>query len=334
MKIKRITAFALVLIFCLGLVSCAKDEAPDGMYLVSLEGEPFKLYVPQVWKDNRSSGVSGAYYSMMEKITVSARYYTPEDDSITLAEYAEMCESEYAQTLDGFMSDGIASTVLGGENARELIFTFEDNKNDFTCRQMIAKYEGDFIILSFYCPKSRFEELNGDQFDAIVKEFKLCKKSENTGDAVTDKKTPDGMKIASSDKLQYVMYVPASWICDSTSGVSEAYVSESGRPNVTVTAYSYDEEMTPAQYFAKCEDEYEDILPEYTLVDSSERTVGEREAISYVYTAKVGGTSVKIMQTVYEYNALIYSFTYTALEDRFDAHLEDVEAMLDAFRFR
>ena len=145
---------------------------------------------------------------------------------------------------------------------------------------------------------------------------------------------PDGMKIASSDKIEYVMYVPSSWICDSTSGVSEAYVSESGRPNVTVTSYSYDTEMTPSSYFEACEEEYKDILDGYELLESTERKVGDRAAISYVYTASVDGVQVKIMQTVYDYNGMMYSFTYTALEERFDAHLDDVEDMLDAFRFR
>ena len=332
---KKIIALILALIFCVALVSCSKGDAPQGMHLVSLEGEPFKLYVPEAWKDNTSSGVSGAYYSMSEKITVSARYYTLAEESVTLDMYVELCEGDYALTLDDYMSEGVESTVLGGENARELVFTFEDGETNYTCRQIFVKYADDVILLSFYCPSNRYDELNTNQFEAIADEFKLCERAEDTGNAETDKHTPSGMKIASSDKLQYVMYVPASWICDSESGVSEAYVSESGRPNVTVTAYSYDEsELTPEQYFEKCEDEYKDTLSGYEFVESTERVVGERDAISYVYTAKAGGADVKIMQTVYEYNSMMYSFTYTALEDRFDAHLEDVKAMLDAFRFR
>ena len=331
---KKIVALILALMCCLPFASCSKDDAPDGMHLVSLADEPFKLYVPEVWKDNTSSGVSGAYYSMSDKITVSARYYTAVD-GVALDAYVESCEAEYAQALEGYMSEGIENAVVGGENARELVFTFEDDDIDYTSRQLMIKYSGDFIVLSFYCPSDRYEELNENQFDAIVAEFRLCERVDDVGNAVTDKHTPEGMKIASSDKLQYVMYVPSSWVCDSERGASEAYVSESGRPNVTVTAYSYDEaDLTPEQYFEKCEDEYEEVLPEYTFVSSEERVVSERNAISYMYTAKVGGATVKIMQTVYEYNAMIYSFTYTALEDRFDTHLEDVEAMLDAFRFR
>ena len=266
---KRIIAFALVLIFCLSFASCAKDDAPEGMHLVSIDGEPFKLYVPKAWKNNSSSGISGAYYSSAEKITVSARYYASDED-IGLDEYAEQCESEYALTLADYESKGISESVVAGENARELVFIFEDDKTDYTCRTLIVKYNGDFIHLSFYCPSARFEELNADQFDAIVEEFRLCEREEDTGDAVTDKHTPDSMKIASSDNVEYVMYVPTSWICNSESGMSEAYFDESGRPNVTVTSYSYDESvLTPEQYFEKCEDEYEDVLADINERDKN-----------------------------------------------------------------
>jgi len=335
---KRIIAFALVLIFCFSLVSCGKEEAPDGMYLVSGEGEPFKLFVPNSWKDNTSSGVVGAYFLLSEKISVTARYYTPSED-ISLEDYAYLCESEYAESIDGFSSKGIGEAVLGGENARELVFEFEEKIEgktvDYICRQIFVKYKGDFVTLSFYCPEERYDSLNTEQFDKIVEEFRLCEKEEDTGDEVTDKKTPDKMKIASADKLEYVMYVPTSWVCNSRSGASEAYYPESGKPNVTVTSYSDDTAaLTPESYFELCEEEYKEALPEYELLDSFERTVSDREAVSFVYTTKVGEADVKIMQTVFEFNSLLYSFTYTALEDSYDAHIDDVDAMLDAFRLR
>ena len=238
---KRIIAFALVLIFCFSFASCAKEEAPDGMYLVSGDGEPFKLFVPNAWKDNTSSGVVSAYFLLSEKITVTARYHTPSED-ISLEDYAMLCESEYAKSIEEFSSKGIEDAVVGGENARELVFEFEEKIEgetvDYVCRQIFIKYNGDFITLSFYCPKARYEEINPDQFDKIVEEFKLCEKEEDTGDEKTDKKTPDGMKIASADKLEYVMYVPTSWICNSESGASEAYYPESGKPNVTLNVRS------------------------------------------------------------------------------------------------
>ena len=72
----------------------------------------------------------------------------------------------------------------------------------------------------------------------------------------------------------------------------------------------------------------------YEYVGESERTVAERDAVSYTYVVSYGGERVKIMQTVLVYNGVVYSITYSAFEANFDAHTADVNRMLDAFIFR
>ena len=142
------------------------------------------------------------------------------------------------------------------------------------------------------------------------------------------------MKIASSDNIEYRLYVPTSWICNSESGKSEAYYPESGKPNITVTSYSPDSPLSATEYFEICEKEYKDVLFGYELLSTDERRVAERDAVSYTYRAVYGETSFKLMQTVLVYNEMIYSITYTALDDSFDTHIDDVNAILDAFIFR
>lgn len=330
---KKIAALALALVLCLSFVGCSNDGAPDGMFSATLEGEPFILYVPNGWNSNTSSGISGAYYLATDKLAVSARYYTPEDTEMTLEEYVNVCIENYSSTLELFTLKENNAAVLGGADAKELVYTVEYDSGEYTFRQMFVKYLGDFVILTCYAPTDLYES-NSEYFDKIADEFVLCEKTEVTGDCVTDKKTPEGMKIASSDVVEYRLYVPDAWICDSQSGVSEAYYPESGKPNVTVSSYSPEVSMTAEEYFSECEKEYKDKIEGYTLVSTEERTVGGRDAVSYVYDATVGETRVRVMQTVFVYSDLVYSFTYTALYDSFDVHLDDVEQMLDAFTFR
>lgn len=331
---KKILAVLLILIMCLGVVSCSGSDAPEGMKLASLEGEPFKLYVPEAWTDNTVGGISGAFYAGTDNIAVSARYYTSEDSELSLESYVNNCIEIYAESHKDFEFDGeVTATVLGGVDAKEIVFAAEYQKKEFTFRQIFVKYNGDFIVLSFRCPTDEYDTYNS-QFTEMADVFELCEKGEVKNDCVTDKKTPDGMKIASNDAIEYRFYVPQTWVCDSESGSSMAYYQESGRPNVTVTAYIPDEVMTVEQYFEYCEEEYEDNLAGYELLGTEEREVGGRDAISYTYTATYGGTGFIIMQTAFVYNDRVYSMTYTAPADTFNSHMEDVEDMLDAFRFR
>ena len=331
---KRFIAIVIALLFCLCAVGCAKSDVPDGMKLASLEGEPFKLYVPKSWTVNTASGISGAFFAGTDNIAVSARYQTPENASASLEDYVDGCILSYTQSYKSFGFDGnVSATVLGGADARELSFTAEYQGKSFTFRQLFAERAGDIITLTFRCPTDLFANYNS-QFDEIVKVFVLCDKGEVKNDCVTDKKTPDGMKIASNDAIEYRFYVPKSWICDSESGVSSAYYPESGKPNVTVTAYIPDEEVNVEEYFKSCEERYKVELEGYEFLTSSAETVAGRGAISYTYRVTYGESSLKIMQTVFSYNGRMYSITYTAHEDAFAEHLSDVERMLDAFRFR
>ena len=332
--LKRILAVLTALIMCMGIVGCSKSDAPEGMKLVSIEGEPFKLYVPEGWTDNAVSGISGAFFAGTDNIAVSARYYTPTDEEQSLEDYVNSRISSYTQSHEDFEFNGeVISTVLGGENAKEIVFCTEYQDKDFTFREVFVKYNGDFIVLSCRCPEELYESYNAT-FTQIIEVFELCEKGEVKNDCVTDKKTPDGMKIASDGDIEYRFYVPTSWVCDSESGSSMAYIPESGKPNMTVTAYISDDVMSVEEYFELCEEKYEDNITGYEFIGKEEREVGKCDAVSYTYKATYGGTDFTIMQTVLSYNDRLYSLTYTAPADLFDAHIEDVEAILDAFRFR
>ena len=142
------------------------------------------------------------------------------------------------------------------------------------------------------------------------------------------------MKIASSNNLEYRLYVPAdSWICDSNSGKSEAYTADNS--SVTVTSYSPSTTMTAREYWSMAEGEYKKAFSDkYEYVGERERVVAEREAVSCTYVVNYGGERIKIMQTVLVYNGVVYSITYSALESNFDTHTADVNRMLDVFIFR
>ncbi len=343
--IKRIVAILLALLTCVAFVGCAGDGAPDGMKDATVAGQPFKLYVPDTWSVNTVSGVSSAYLSSLGYVSVSARYHTPENSEMTLDEYVTLRKNELAAELadKGFSlvtaenTEGNEGASLGKEanlrDARQIVFTATVDEVAYTFKQIITKYNGDFIILAFTVSTDVYDSVSEDM-EKIREEFVCCDKPEYTGDSATDKKTPEGMKIASSNNLEYRLYVPVDgWTCDSKSGKAEAHASDNS--SVTVTSYSPSVTMTVAEYWKMAEDEYKKTFGDgYEYVGDSERKVAERDAVCYTYVVSYGGERIEIMQTVLVYNGVVYSITYSALEANFDAHTADVSRMLDVFIFR
>ncbi len=332
---KWLSLVLALLTVALCAVSCAKTDpdVPDGMMSATLPGEPFRLYVPESWSLNTASGISGAIYNSASKILVSARYTTPTDPTMTLDGYVDLCSSQYGATLTGYTVLDRKAAILGGENAVRLDYKITDGGEELTCFQVTALYMGDFVSVHGYCASSLYEARSED-FSSILSAFVLCEKTAPTGAAVRDKDTPEGYQIASADQLEYRLYAPLSWVCDPESGVSRAYCPEDGRPNVSVTSYSPDVSIGIQDYFTTCEQTYQAKLPGYERLSEQERTLAGRTAYSYTYRIVADGVSYTVMQTICVYNDMLYSFTYTALSEQFDAHLSEVEAMMNVFTFR
>ena len=331
--IKKLLALILALLMLLLMTSCGGDsDVPEDMQSATLAGEPFSLYVPKSWVLNVGSGVSGAFISPNDKTMVTARYYTPEQE-MTVEEYVTLCADGY-KSMPDFCITERAPAVLGGKDAVKLTYTVTENGRSMTCFQITTLHNGDMVSLHGYCPTDLWS-LREEEFGQIISVFVLREKSVPQGEELTDKQTPDGFEIASAEKIEYRMYVPKNWICDAASGISEAYYPESEKSNVTVTSYTPSESISVQDHFAACEEEYRTTLPNYERTDEpTQRTLGGRTAYTYTYRATVDGVEFCIMQTICAYNEMIYSFTYTATAEKYDLHMNDVEAMLNAFRFR
>jgi hypothetical protein len=338
--IKKLIACLILATLCLAcLTACGKDDGvPDGMYSVTRAGEPFILYVPGDWTDNRDSGISSAYYSVNDGVTVSARAIALAEGTELIA-YVDACAADYAESLKGFNLIGASEAALGGQEARRLEYTFERDVNGNAVGVVAVQYyvlhgEGA-VLLSFYCATAAYNAEKTEMFEKIRSELVLCEPSAVGGEPVTDKSTPAGMKRASYKGLEYVFYVPENWITDSSDKMSAAYFSQSDRSNVSVTAFAPDSPMTVEQYFNACAELYKRDIRGYELLGSENITVDGKSATSYTYKAAYGESEVyRITQTVIFYNEMFYSITYTALEGVYDSHAADVQAMLDNFNFR
>ena len=119
---KLICAILCIILCALIFTGCSDDGVPDGMFSVTVEGEPFILYVPDGWTDNRDSGISSAYYGL--NVIASARYYSPEN--------AE-------QTLEGFVDAYVAELV-----AEDAEFSYERKPSKLGKSTEAIRLEYDF----------------------------------------------------------------------------------------------------------------------------------------------------------------------------------------------
>lgn len=336
---KKILSCLLALCFCLlSLCGCAKkdDDIPDGMYSVTRQGEPFILYVHGDWTDNRDSGVSSAYF-MNDGVLVSARYYKLSTE--TLNQYIDECVSSY-EAYSGFkpiLRDSKA--MLGGQSAVKYQFSFDRTTSEgaepvnTTVTQYYTLHKGDVILLSFYCISQKYNEEYASLFEEIRSQFVLCDKKA-VNQEITDKDTPTGMKLASSDGAEYLFYAPKSWITDMSDKMTAAKCADHSC-NITVSAYLPSIDMTAEEYFELCEQTYKTKFKDgYERLGSKEQTLSGRDATTYTYKTVFGANEYKISQTIIFFNDMFYSITYTALSENFDEHLTDVQKMLGEFKFR
>ena len=341
--IKKVFALILCALMLLPIfVACnKKSDVPEGMKSVTLSGEPFIFYVPKEWTDNRDSGISSAYYSINKSVMASARYYPCDADTVSagIEAYVDKVSTQNSNTLKDYTLIETKKHSFGGPNGQKYEYKYKHigdaSETEITVIQYYTFYGEDVIVLSMYIATAHYTDEYVEMFEKIRHSFELREKNV-ANDEIIDKYTPEGMKKASDDDVQYACYVPKAWVTDLSDKLTYAYYPESGKPNVTVTCFSpSSDNITAAEYFEQCEREYRKSIAGYELLgEPISRTVAEREALSYQYKAVYGNSEYKIMQTVLIYNNLAYSITYTARADAYEAHLDDVELILSNFRFR
>lgn len=146
--------------------------------------------------------------------------------------------------------------------------------------------------------------------------------------------TPDGMKNVAGDNDAYFLYVPQSWV-NNNNGVVGAYYSTIDRSNISVTAYSGEEYSSSDEYWNSFKEKIDDITSDFEVIKESEpKVIGGRNAVQHTYKMTVSGVKYQVRQILVAYSNIMYVITYTAEEDKFDTHTEDIQNIIDEFKFK
>ncbi len=150
-----------------------------------------------------------------------------------------------------------------------------------------------------------------------------------------DSDAPMGFKEISDEGVTYDLFVPEEWTADISTGVTAAYYSGKDPANISLIAYELDGSVTSiADYWETYEPSLKAVFSDLEYIhDPEELELDGVPAVQYVYTGTMVNMSYKFMQIVAFKDAKVYIFTYTAEESRYDAHFEDIIAILAEFRF-
>ena len=178
------------------------------------------------------------------------------------------------------------------------------------------------------------------KFAKIICVALLCIMMLSTFASCNKDNTPDGYQLIACEGDEFRLYVPQSWQSSVKGGITSAIYSMDD--NVTVSVYVADDagELSIEEYWALCNEKLGAELKDYSWSGKSEKTVlGGKAAYKYVYSAKAilvdettnDATEVtyKYMQVMAQNSGKTYVLLYSAPEDKYDAHVEDIEGDAD-----
>lgn len=150
-----------------------------------------------------------------------------------------------------------------------------------------------------------------------------------------DSSTPMGFKEISDPSLTYHLYVPNDWTADLSTGITSAYYNGRDPSNISMTAFELDTAVTGLESFWELyEKDLITVFPDIEYESSGSCTLDGVDAMEYIYTATVSGIKYKFMQVIAIKNNTAFIFTYTAVYEKYDEHIEDVLAILEYFDFK
>lgn len=361
---------ALCLFLCLAtlawLCSCVQlgsgdEDTPEGMQIASAAGADFLLYVPTTWVLNTAYGISGAYRDLSRQSTVSMVKYPITSEwaaemdplgsatdggvsaRVTWFFETECLRSVRAMALDGLVTMDEANCgadVLDAVDAGCWCYSALVNGVTYHYKQLVLEKDSAFYVLTFTATEEMYEQYLSD-VERILDAFRFTDEPYYPKDFAKELdggEAPSGMKACFGGDVAYRFYVPSDWEIDLDSAIYAAYRTDD-RSSVSMVPYMPTvEHLSVSEYFDMLKKQMESLYGVAAFRVDEDKThkedLGGREATVYEYTCIIGGVTYRFRQYIAAYRSMMYSLTYTATAECFDAHLSDVERMVQAFAFK
>lgn len=361
-KMKKIATIILTLLTLTCLFACNKEsDAPEGLQVVDDNREyGYIFYGPEGWEIANRGGISASYVAAIN--TTSITLAKADMPTTPLSQYFDesMATLPYEITL---LKRDEACKFGNASSAMKYIYTYKYENYSFATMQILVSYGEDFYIFTYNSygdPNSEESEYQKylEYVQLAIDNFKFTEK--DSADAAPEyEKDDDGYNLVSDRALAgYDLYLPdGCTVIDSGAMVTaklsdKANISLAKASGTGVSVLTYIENRrtellgvvdgitdikigvpkavdTSGEFF---KDWSADVLP--TLDESIVfGNLGRESIVSYEYTYEFAGSTYHVYQVIGTDSYSGYVFTYTATEDEYSEHIDEVMTILEKVRF-
>ncbi|MBQ7172096.1 MAG: hypothetical protein IJR89_07460 [Clostridia bacterium] len=161
MKMKKLLALLFAAAALCLLAACAKTEnsVPTGMKLASSEIVAYRLYVPENWTVDMSTGVTSAYVSSSDRSNLSVVFFdTTEAEGEDPAAYFARYQKEYKETLGDMTEPEESDAKLDGVDAKQYVWSAKVAGAEYRFLQIYCVKDGRIYLLTFTATPEKYEE--------------------------------------------------------------------------------------------------------------------------------------------------------------------------------
>lgn len=337
---KKTVALILILATALTLVSCGgKSDIPEGMQLV-LGGEKYGyyMYAPEEWTVSNIGEIASAHASSVDTSSIS--YVETALPEGTVKEYFEKSKAEFTFDIS-IVTDGEATTFGNAESAVMYVYDYEYSEHKFRTMQVFVEFEGRFGIFTYTSTRENMTLLEKTQYDYyltkindVMKNFKFVTKKGSPDKPVFTEKDADGYILSSDVSLCGIaLYLPESFAPEYSSGIITARASDGS--SVTVSRAT-STGVNVKTYWETRMKELEKLFGEVTLIEEvkSMKIGNSKNAVSYEYTYVHNGITYHVYQVLAITTFNGYVFTYTAADENYGSHTEEIRKISEKISFK
>ncbi len=350
---KKFSLFLIILLVtATSIISCAnKDEAPEGLQTADVSrAGGYTFYAPENWAVINTESISAAKVSAINNTSIT---FTEADlPADTLPEYFD----ESIATLPEGIKESLTVTVrdercnFGNADGECLkyVYTYKYEGFDFACMQILVNNGERFYIFTY----TSYGDVNDEgsdyrrHLDAVqlsVDSF-LFAENDREESHVSYPKDPDGFNMVSEAKIAgFELYLPDTYDVLYSGAYVKAKISEGANlslskatsTGVSISDYWNIRKSELANFVTDIE---EIAVNRVNDAATAEKSVifGDLDAArvaSYEYKYTFNGKTYHVYQVMGVDSFSGYVFTYTALEDEYSEHIDEIETILWKVKF-